>query len=669
MDSGNSPRDLDEGFASSCIPFLLLLFMAPDEPWSTTRSSESLTGVSGATQDFNEGSDVSLDLSLEQLLHTSPRAQIQQQLSHKSAPSRAGDIPKREGIPKDFPLPTSLLKGEEKKKKVRKPRICGEQRAAFLLSCVSPRAEVPVPGLEKPDTAGVTAGSGRVPGRAPPPRGRAPGIPVPAQLKPFLTRRREAMAAVFLPGNLQDEATCSVCLEFFKDPVSIECGHNFCRACIVKSWKDLEMDFPCPQCREVFQQQSFRPNRQLANMSEIISQFTLRGAKGAQEDGLCPKHREALKLYCKDDRRTICVVCDRSREHRPHAVVPVDEASEEYKEKIQERLDFLRKERQELLEFKVNDDKKTQELLKTIESDRQKLLSDFERLRQFLHDQEHILLGQLEKMEKNISKRQNENITDLSKEITLLNKLITELEEKIQQPMLEFLKDVMGVISRSDDVKCHKPIPVCTDMKMHVCNFSVKTVVLEKVLKKFREHLQDELGRGEKEDLTLDPDSANHLLILSADLKSVRMGCRKQELPDNPKRFDTNSRVLATTGFKSGRHYWEVEVGPSDGWAFGVAKESIRRKGLTQFSPEEGIWAMQQNGGRYWAVTSPQRTPLCLSHKLSRVRVYLDYEGEEVSFYDAENMQHIFTFNVAFQEKIFPLFSVCSTVTYIKLCP
>lgn len=34
-----------------------------------------------------------------------------------------------------------------------------------------------------------------------------------------------------------------------------------------------------------------------------------------------------------------------------------------FQEKIQGRLDFLRKERQELLEFKVNDDKKTQELL------------------------------------------------------------------------------------------------------------------------------------------------------------------------------------------------------------------------------------------------------------------------------------------------------------------
>lgn len=114
MDLGNSPIYLDKGFASSCFPFLLLLFMAPDELWSSTRPSESLTEVSGVKQDFSEGSDGSLDLSLEQLLRTSPRAQIQHQLSHKSALSRGGDTPKGEDIPKDFPLPTSLLKGGKK---------------------------------------------------------------------------------------------------------------------------------------------------------------------------------------------------------------------------------------------------------------------------------------------------------------------------------------------------------------------------------------------------------------------------------------------------------------------------------------------------------------------------------------------------------------------------
>ncbi|NXV77980.1 TRIM7 ligase, partial [Atlantisia rogersi] len=315
--------------------------------------------------------------------------------------------------------------------------------------------------------------------------GWVPGCPPgPAPLSPVPAGRREAMAAVLLPSSLQDEATCSVCLELFKDPVSIECGHNFCRGCIAKSWQGLEADFPCPQCREVAQQRSFRPNRPLANMAEIIGQLVLRGT--AEPQGLCPRHREALKLYCKDDQTTICVVCDRSREHRPHAVVPLDEASEEYKEKIQGRLDFLRKERQELLEFKVNDDQRTQELLKTIELERQKLLGEFEGLRQFLHEQEQLLLGQLEKMEKNVARRQNENITDLSRGISLLNKLVAELEEKVQQPTLQFLKDVMSIISRSDEVKCQKPVPVCTDMKMQICNFSLKTVVLEKVLRKFR---------------------------------------------------------------------------------------------------------------------------------------------------------------------------------------
>uniref|UniRef100_A0A670HM03 Zinc finger RING-type eukaryotic domain-containing protein n=1 Tax=Podarcis muralis TaxID=64176 RepID=A0A670HM03_PODMU len=40
------------------------------------------------------------------------------------------------------------------------------------------------------------------------------------------------MAAAERPvKDLCDESTCSICLEYFKDPVTIpECGHNFCRA-------------------------------------------------------------------------------------------------------------------------------------------------------------------------------------------------------------------------------------------------------------------------------------------------------------------------------------------------------------------------------------------------------------------------------------------------------
>uniref|UniRef100_A0A8C6ZJ21 RING-type E3 ubiquitin transferase n=1 Tax=Nothoprocta perdicaria TaxID=30464 RepID=A0A8C6ZJ21_NOTPE len=281
--------------------------------------------------------------------------------------------------------------------------------------------------------------------------------------------------------SFRAEASCPLCRGLFQDPVSVPCGHSFCRGCIRSPPCARFLLFPgCPAryiplflafsfklCREVF----LRPNRALANVADIVRQLAPRRGDGDEEEeggGLCAKHREALKLYCQDDGRCICVVCDRSREHRAHAVVPVDEAAEEY----------------QVARGGAGASR--------IEAERQRLLGEFEGLRQFLREQETLLLGQLEKLEKGIAKRQDDNITDLSKEITLLNKLITELEEKAQQPTLEFLKvsalepQHLQDLSRSEQVKCPPPAPVCADMKMPVCNFALKTVVLEKILKKFR---------------------------------------------------------------------------------------------------------------------------------------------------------------------------------------
>uniref|UniRef100_A0A674JGQ8 RING-type domain-containing protein n=1 Tax=Terrapene triunguis TaxID=2587831 RepID=A0A674JGQ8_9SAUR len=51
-----------------------------------------------------------------------------------------------------------------------------------------------------------------------------------------------------LAKTLQDELTCPICLDYFKDPVSLDCDHNFCRACITQCWGGIPVS--CPQCRE-----------------------------------------------------------------------------------------------------------------------------------------------------------------------------------------------------------------------------------------------------------------------------------------------------------------------------------------------------------------------------------------------------------------------------------
>ncbi|XP_044839264.1 E3 ubiquitin-protein ligase TRIM39-like isoform X2 [Mauremys mutica] len=161
--------------------------------------------------------------------------------------------------------------------------------------------------------------------------------------------------------SLQEEATCPICLEYFKDPVIIDCGHNFCQACIAQCWEGSNTDVSCPQCRETVQQGNLRPNRQLANVVEMVKRLSLQAPKGAGEERVCGEHQETLKLFCEEDQTSVCVVCHLSRAHRDHRVVPIKEAAQEYKVKLQGALGPLRKELEEALALMSAEEEKTTE--------------------------------------------------------------------------------------------------------------------------------------------------------------------------------------------------------------------------------------------------------------------------------------------------------------------
>ncbi|XP_025216496.1 E3 ubiquitin-protein ligase TRIM11 isoform X3 [Theropithecus gelada] len=161
------------------------------------------------------------------------------------------------------------------------------------------------------------------------------------------------MAAPDLSTNLQEEATCAICLDYFTDPVMTDCGHNFCRECIRRCWGQPEGPYACPECRELSPQRNLRPNRPLAKMAEMARRLH---PPSPVPQGVCPAHREPLAAFCGDELRLLCAACERSGEHWAHRVRPLQDAAEDLKAKLEKSLEHLRKQMQDALLFQAQAD-------------------------------------------------------------------------------------------------------------------------------------------------------------------------------------------------------------------------------------------------------------------------------------------------------------------------
>ncbi|XP_075772587.1 zinc finger protein RFP-like isoform X4 [Pelodiscus sinensis] len=278
------------------------------------------------------------------------------------------------------------------------------------------------------------------------------------------------MASGNLARSFQGEVTCPVCLEYFTDPVSIECGHNFCRACLSRCWGESEPNF-CPQCRETIPHRHLQPNYQLGNLMELVKRLQLPAGPVPEGQPECERHQEALKLFCQEDQAPICVVCDRSRAHRAHTVVPIEEAAQECKEQILSRLQRLREKRDALRGLESDWAEESERLLRQTDVERQLVGWECERLRKFLAERERLLLAQLGELDKEIGRRREEHAARLGEDISRLSTMISELEEKCRQPALELLQGVRSAVSRGEEATSPHPAPKCPELERRIRDF------------------------------------------------------------------------------------------------------------------------------------------------------------------------------------------------------
>lgn len=165
--------------------------------------------------------------------------------------------------------------------------------------------------------------------------------------------------------------------------------------------------------------------------------------------------------------------------------------------------------------------------------------------------------------------------------------------------------------------------------------------------------------------VTMDPNTVSTKLILTDDLTTVTCCEEKQNLPDNPERFHVG--VLGSESFNKGKHFWDVEVGDSDNWSLGVAKESILRKKLVKLDPQSGLWTIRYISGKYKAGVKSS-TEIKLDERPRVIRVCLDCDNGVVTFCDPIKSTTLYTFKDTLTEKLFPYFSIGSLKSPLRLC-
>ncbi|XP_038854334.1 E3 ubiquitin-protein ligase TRIM39-like [Salvelinus namaycush] len=395
----------------------------------------------------------------------------------------------------------------------------------------------------------------------------------------------------------EEQFLCSICLDVFTEPVSIPCGHNFCKACIREYWSSTTL-CQCPLCKDTFNR---RP--------DLKTNTTLREVAD---------HFKRMKVTDREESSS-----------KPGEVAQVQQM-------IQERL-------QKVKEIKLSVELSQRDAEREIAGS----VEVFTALVRSIERSQGEVIEEVEEKQKAAERQAEGLIEELEQEITELLRRGTELDH-LHQNSPSLIKDW-------SEISIHRDLHVGTVRRA----LSQLDDTLLKEIEKLCDPELRRL-RQWSVDVTLDPDTAHCKLIVSEDRKQVSYGDIRQILPDLPERFDSYLSVLGKEGFSSGRFYFEVQVRGKTEWQVGVARESIIRKGPTAVSPDGGLWALYMTGESKYEIKDTPPISLFLSQKPQKVGVFVDYEEGQISFYDVENRSHIYSFTgCSFTEKLYPYLNPC----------
>ncbi|XP_040052675.2 zinc-binding protein A33 [Gasterosteus aculeatus] len=462
---------------------------------------------------------------------------------------------------------------------------------------------------------------------------------------------------------LESYLSCHVCSETFRDPVSLSCGHSFCSSCLQRFWEQAGNQ-NCPICKSKSSTDEPAVNLTLKGLADSFADRQNNGSTQTEpekekEEVVCEEHPEVPYWFCEDEQKAVCPVCEFSL-HQSHKVVPLEQAVKNLKDQLRSDLKSLQDKKDKHQQVEKTYNEVIQLSKEQLVSTERKIRAEFNKLQQFLREEEESRLAALREEEEQKGKTISREMKMIEEQISSLSDSISAVEEDLLKDNVSFLSSYKATQTRAR-VQSSLTDPqlvsgALIDVAKHLGNLSFRVWEKMKDLVHFSP-------------VILDPNTAAYDLYLSDDLTSVRYGDTNQQLPDNPERFTTYADVLGSEGFSSGKNSWEVEVGDLPDWFVGLVKESVNRKGERYASPKHGVWCLAYHSGKY---TDGAGQTVRVKKSLQRIRVQLDYDRGDVSFYDPEDTTPICTLRDTFTEKLFPWFNIGESgdakTADIKIC-
>ncbi|XP_034034514.1 LOW QUALITY PROTEIN: tripartite motif-containing protein 16-like [Thalassophryne amazonica] len=441
---------------------------------------------------------------------------------------------------------------------------------------------------------------------------------------------------------------CSICLDLLKHPVTIPCGHSYCRSCIQTCWleEDQHKTSRCPQCRQAFAPRPvLMKNTMLADLVEELKEAGLQAEDVVCD--LCTGRKlkalksclECLASYCEEHLQPHYDASDLKK----HTLVDPSEKLQENRQKqIQQRIQH-REEEEKMLQQDMEAINRSAEV--AVE-DSQKVFTELIRLiekrslavQQEIRSKQKTEVSRVKELQENLQqeindlRRKHDDLDQLSHtrdHVPLLQNdplLSAPGESTVRNCALKQFEDVMAAVLKLNDML--QKILIDDQMEISLTETDVDIISISRT-KTRPDFLLYSC------ELTLDPNTANRQLLLSEGNRKVTSVRPKLSYSDHPDRFTGWWQVLSTESL-TGPSYWEVKWSGGKRVCVAVACRNIQRTGYIsecRFGYNDLSWALYYDRNTYHFRHNGIGT-VVPGPRASTIGVYLDHRAGVLSFYN-----------------------------------